>query len=112
MCGGKWESVEQQQPAGEIKMTERYESSQLSQALKKPSFSSVSQCAVTITYTAALPSPSFFHGTGALIQKHWYKEKSNSLPFISLTCNTYWEAAFKEAKDFLFLTLKEFLRNC
>lgn len=95
MCGGKWESVEQQRPAGEIKMTERYESSQkLSQALKKPSFSSVSQCAMTITYTAALPSPS----PCSTEQEHWYKEKSNSLHFISLTCNTYWEAAFKEAK--------------
>lgn len=58
MCGGKWESVEQQQPAEEIKMTERYKKNQkLSQAVKNPSVSSMNQSAMIIIYTAPLPSP-------------------------------------------------------
>lgn len=70
MCGGKWESVEQQQPAEEINMTETYERSQkLSKAVKNPSVSCMSQSAVTIMYTGPLPSPASFPRTAALTGK-------------------------------------------
>lgn len=71
MCGGKWESVEQQQPAEEINMTERYKRSQkLSKAVKNPSISCMSQSAVTIIYIVPLPSPASFPRTAALPGRH------------------------------------------
>lgn len=62
MCGGKWESVEQQQPAEENNMTERYKRRQkLSRAVRNPSVSCMSQSAVTITYTGPSPQNSSTH---------------------------------------------------
>lgn len=67
MCGGKWESVEQQQPVEEINITERYKRSQkLSKVVKNLLVSCMSQSAVTIIYTGPLLSPASFSRTAAL----------------------------------------------
>lgn len=54
MCGGRWESVEQQQPAEEISITEW--SQKLFTAAKHPWVSCMSPSAVTITYSGLYPA--------------------------------------------------------
>lgn len=49
---------------------------------------------VTLLYTDSSASPSVKPGSKALVQN---REKTlNSLPSISVTCDTHWETAFKE----------------
>ena len=104
MCGGKWESVEQQQPAEENKMTERYKRSQkLSEAAKNPSVSSVSQSPTTVTYALLLRSPYIIPLnsstlTGKILQEQrrsmsargtsWTHEGTNTLH----TQNRHWQS--------------------